>query len=443
MLCKKCGRELPYAGGKFCPFCGAPVEQTGVSDETEVFTTLPEELRNAGGAPADSGIDLSAFDAARRQSRQALEDAEETMAIDPLADTSEQPAAAPRVPQQRPEARPRPTQDAPRTTYYGGRPDPDDRVYRKPSKGRRAAIVTLVVLLVAALIGGGVWFFMNHHKNDENLTLAEKYMDRGDFDKALSYYEKAAEEAKDPTAINAAMQLIRDYQNAEDYVDNEQYTEAIAALKQLRDRVTDKDSTMYKSIEDLLSKAQSAQSDSAFASDLEEAQGYLEDDKLDAASGKLDSLEQDSSLTDEQRKQVEDMKNKLQSAKDSAQQQQENEQKKSERRQEFSSEMDELESDDLKISSAANAEDELAMTASSFEQWDELLSEMYDYLAGVLNADQYASEEENYKQWVAERDSGAENAAGATEDSTQKQLASYSFKQSYTKARCYKLLDMM
>ena len=76
-------------------------------------------------------------------------------------------------------------------------------------------------------------------------------------------------------------------------------------------------------------------------------------------------------------------------------------------------------------------------------QWDELLSEMYDYLAGVLNADQYASEEENYKQWVAERDSGAENAASATEDSTQKQLASYSFKQSYTKARCYKLLDMM
>ena len=95
MLCKKCGRELPYAGGKFCPFCGAPVEQTGVSDETEVFTTLPEELRNAGGAPADSGIDLSAFDAARRQSRQALEDAEETMAIDPLADTSD--GSAPRA----------------------------------------------------------------------------------------------------------------------------------------------------------------------------------------------------------------------------------------------------------------------------------------------------------------------------------------------------------
>ena len=41
MLCKNCGKELPIAG-KFCPFCGAPVEQAGVNDETAVFTTLPE-----------------------------------------------------------------------------------------------------------------------------------------------------------------------------------------------------------------------------------------------------------------------------------------------------------------------------------------------------------------------------------------------------------------
>ena len=41
MLCKNCGRELPIAG-KFCPFCGAVVEQEGVNDETAVFTSLPE-----------------------------------------------------------------------------------------------------------------------------------------------------------------------------------------------------------------------------------------------------------------------------------------------------------------------------------------------------------------------------------------------------------------
>lgn len=200
---------------------------------------------------------------------------------------------------------------------------------------------------------------------------------------------------------------------------------------------------MYKAIEDLLDKAQSAQSDDQFNSDLDEAQSYLDDKKYDAASGKLDSLANDDSLTDDQKKQVKELQKQLSDAQQQEKQQEENSQKKADQRDAFSKKMDELESDDLKISSAENQEDELAMTASSFEQWDNLLSEMYDYLATVLNADQYASEEASYKQWVQERDSGAENAAKETEDDTAKQLASYSFKQSYTKTHCYKLLDLM
>ena len=273
--------------------------------------------------------------------------------------------------------------------------------------------------------------------------MAEKDMDRGNFDKALEYYQKAQAEAKDPAALDATIQLIKDYQSAEDYVGNGQYTEAIAALKQLQNRVTDPDSAMYKAIEDLLDKAQSAQSDDQFNSDLDEAQSYLDDKKYDAASGKLDSLANDDSLTDDQKKQVKELQKQLSDAQQQEKQQEENSQKKAEQRDAFSKKMDELESDDLKISSAENQEDELAMTASSFEQWDNLLSEMYDYLATVLNADQYASEEASYKQWVQERDSGAENAAKETEDDTAKQLASYSFKQSYTKTHCYKLLDLM
>ena len=330
-----------------------------------------------------------------------------------------------------------------RTTYYNGEADPKDRVYKKPSKGKRGLIIALVVIIVAALIGGGVWYFTNSHKTDENLIMAEKYMDRGDFDKALEYYQKAQAEAKDPAALDATIQLIKDYQSAEDYVNNGQYTEAIAALKQLQNRVTDPDSAMYKAIEDLLDKAQSAQSDDQFNSDLDEAQSYLDDKKYDAASGKLDSLVNDDSLTDDQKKQVKELQKQLSDAQQQEKQQEESSQKKAEQRDAFSKKMDELESDDLKISSAENQEDELAMTASSFEQWDNLLSEMYDYLATVLNADQYASEEASYKQWVQERDSGAENAAKETEDDTAKQLASYSFKQSYTKTRCYKLLDLM
>lgn len=446
MLCKNCGKELPIAG-KFCPFCGAAVEQTGVNDETAVFTTLPDDMK-APKDPVETGpIDTSAFDAAMRDEKQQLP--VDDTAADPLADTNPN-IPNPNIPTQaamRPIDTPpvRRTAGTPerRTTYYNGEADPKDRVYKKPSKGKRGLIIALVVIIVAALIGGGVWYFTNSHKTDENLIMAEKYMDRGNFDKALEYYQKAQAEAKDPAALDATIQLIKDYQSAEDYVGNGQYTEAIAALKQLQNRVTDPDSAMYKAIEDLLDKAQAAQSDDQFNSDLDEAQSYLDDKKYDAASGKLDSLANDDSLTDDQKKQVKELQKQLSDAQQQEKQQEENSQKKAEQRDAFSKKMDELESDDLKISSAENQEDELAMTASSFEQWDNLLSEMYDYLATVLNADQYASEEASYKQWVQERDSGAENAAKETEDDTAKQLASYSFKQSYTKTHCYKLLDLM
>lgn len=192
-----------------------------------------------------------------------------------------------------------------------------------------------MVIIVAALIGGGVWYFTNSHKTDENLVMAEKYMDRGDFDKALEYYQKAQAEAKDPAALDATIQLIKDYQSAEDYVGNGQYTEAIAALKQLQNRVTDPDSAMYKAIEDLLDKAQSAQSDDQFNSDLDEAQSYLTI-KYDAASGKLDSLANDDSLTDDQKKQVKELQKQLSDAQQQEKQQEENSQKKAEQRDAFS-----------------------------------------------------------------------------------------------------------
>lgn len=446
MLCKNCGRELPIAG-KFCPFCGATIEQTGVNDETAVFTSLPEELNGP--------IDLSAFDAIMKEDHFASDLTDGVTTGDPLAATdphiptsdelppidvppvhraSGTPGASRGTGAQRPNS-------APRTTYFS-EPDPDDRPYRKPSKGKRGAVVALVVVLVIALIGGGVWFFLSRQP-DENLTLAEKYFDRGDFDKALEYYLAAQEEAKDPSSLDATIQLIRDFQTAQEYVENGQYTEAIASLKQLQNRVTDPDSAMYEAIEDLLEQAQNAQADDEFAADIAEIESYLADKKYDAAEAKLDSLAADDSLTSDQKSQLDDLRKQLTEAQESEQKQQESEQQKSEKRDSFSSRIDELEQNDLQIASASTQEDELALTASSFEAWDNLLVEMYDYLATILNADQYAAEEESYKQWVDERDSGAANAAKESSDETAGQLASYSFKLSYTKTRCYKLLDLM
>ena len=437
MLCKNCGKELPIAG-KFCPYCGAVVEQEGVNDETAVFTTLPDELNGP--------IDLSAFDAAMKDAHHETGPAGAQDGVttgDPLAATDPHIPAPGEIPsaQTPPVRRTAGTNAAPRTTYFGT-PDPDDRPYRKPSKGKKAAVVVVIVLIIAALIGGGVWFFLSRQP-DESLTLAEQYMARGDFDKALEYYTAARAEASDPTSIDATIQLLRDYQAAQDYVDNGQYTEAVAALKQLQNRVTDPNSALYAAVEDLLTQAQTGQADTEFSSDLSRAQDYLSNSQYDQCAAMLDTLDADDTLTEDQRSQVDSLREQLTQAQESAQRQEETQQQQSEQKATFSSRIDQLEQNDLQIASASTAEDELAMTASSFEQWDMLLGEMYDYLSTVLNADQYDAEQASFQQWVQERDEGAANAASEASDETAAQLASYSFRQSYTKARCYKLLDLM
>lgn len=435
MLCKNCGKELPIAG-KFCPFCGATVEQAGVNDETAVFTSLPDELNGP--------IDLSAFDAAMKEGHTPAGGAQDGVTTgDPLAATDPRIPAADELPpiDVPPVRRASGTPEAPRATYFG-EPDPDDRPYRKPSKGKKGAVIAVVVIVIIALIAGGVWFFLSRQP-DENLTLAEQYMNRGDFDKALEYYLAAQAEASDPSSLDATIQLLEDFQTAQDYVDNGQYTEAVAALKQLQNRVTDPSSALYTAIEDLLSQAQTAQSDSEFAADFARAQEYLSNSQYDQCAAMLDTLDADDTLTDDQKQQVSDLRSQLTEAQESAQRQEEAQQQQSEQKQTFADRIDELEQSDLQIASAATAEDELALTAGSFEQWDALLMEMYDYLSTILNADQYASEEASFQQWVEERDSGAANAASEVTDETAAQLASYSFRQSYTKARCYKLLDMM
>ena len=425
MLCKNCGKELPIPG-KFCPFCGAAIETTSVQDETTVFTSLPEDLNGP--------IDTSAFDAAMRDVHNMMQ--EDTVS-DPLAPTD------PHIPtpQELSAAQRARTSGTPHTTRFST-PQTEEQPYRKPSRGKKGAMVALVVLLIAAVIGGGVWFFLSR-RPDENLTLAEKYMKHGEFDKALSYFVAAQSDARDPAALDSTIQLLQDFAAAQAYVDNKQYTEALVALKQLQNRVTDPDSPVYAAIEELIAKAQGAQSDAKFDADLQEAAGYLADKKYDAAAGKLDSLAADDTLTAEQKKQVSELQKQLTEAQESQKRQEENQQQQAKQKEKFSERIDTQEGNDQKISAAATAEEELELTATSFEAWDTLLTDMYSHLATVLNADQYAAEEASYKTWIEERDKGAENAASQSEDKTEAQLAAASFKQSYTKARCYKLLDMM
>lgn len=434
MLCKNCGKELPIAG-KFCPFCGAAVEQIGVNDETAFFTPVPGE--------PEAPIDLSAFDDVFR-TEQAARAEDET---GPIPEPTRIVPPAAQTPAPRPNAanpsvrRASGAPTSPRTTYFE-QPNPDDEPYRKPSAAKKGVVIFVVILLIAIVIGVGAWFILSRQP-DENLTLAEKYMQRGKFDDALAAYQAALAESKDPTEIQLQIDLLTRYQEAQDYIDSGDYASALALLNNLRSSIADKTSPLAEAVDDLLEKAGQKQSDSKFNEDAERASTYITDKKYDQAAAVLDSLEADDLLTDEQKKQVSKLREQLTTAQESAQRQQQNEQEKTEKKQAFSDQIDQQEKNDQKITEADTTEAALDATATSFEAWDTLLTDMYAYLETILNADQYASEEQSYRDWVKERDEGALNASRESADEVAAQLAEASFKQSYTKTRCYKLLDLM
>lgn len=432
MLCKNCGKEMPIAG-KFCPFCGAPTELVSATDETAVFTPIPE-------AEQTPGIDQAAFDAVR---------ADASRPAGPLDETGDVPAMPPiDVPPVRraaPASRP-----APRTTYFEPT-DPTDTPYKKPGAGKKAAIIALVVLLIAGLIGGGVWFALSR-KPDENLTLAEKYMQKGKFEDALAAYQAALVDAKDPVVIEQQIELLTDYQTAQDYVDSGEYAQALALLQSLSGRISDKTSPLAEAVQALAEQAEAAQSDASFQEELASAEAYLAEDKFDQCAAVLDVLAGDSSLSDAQKKKIDKLREQLTEKQAAAERKEQNEQQAAEQKQSFADRIAALEKSDKALTEQDTTEKTLELTASSFEAWDTLLNDMYDYLATTLNAESYANEEKKYKEWITERDTGAEiaaqdAAASASEDpttpeaKTAAELARTSFKQSYTKARCSKLFE--
>ena len=436
MLCKNCGRELPISG-KFCPFCGATVEQTGANDETAVFTGLPDEL--------NTPIDLSAFDAAMEDSHPgaSLSGKAGVTTGDPLTVTDPRmPTAGERPPTRRSAGAPQSSaQSAPHTTYFDAG-TPADEPYRRPSKAQRGVTVVLILLLILGLIGGGVWFALSR-RPDENLTLAEKYMERSKFDDALIAFEAALAEAKDPAAIQLQIDQLKSFQQARSLVESGDYTAALATLNDLRGRLLDKTAPLGEAVDALIEQATAGQAENEFAADIAEAQAYFDDKKYDAAAGKLDALAADDTLSAEQKRQVEQLRTQLTEAQEAAQRQEQNAQEAAAKKQAFSAQIEQLEQNDRQIAEAETTEQAFDLTAASFEAWDQLLSNMYDHLATVLNADQYAAEEASYQQWVEERDEGAKSASRESEDEISAQLAAASFKQSYTKTRCYKLLDLM
>ncbi len=402
MYCKNCGRELPDEG-KFCPFCGEPSARVGVNDETAVFRPQTGQT---------GPIDISAFDAALNSTHNSvspdMEDSAATGDPIPLEDgviVDHTPHIREAEPvQQPPPKRP----GAPHTTYFEA--DPNDSPYHKPSVGRKIGVALLVIVIIGALAGGGVWFVMSR-RPDENLTAAEEYMEHGQFDDALAAYEDALPEARNPSAIQLQIDKLKSYKQACELMESGDFASALATLSDLEGRITDSTSKLAEEVEDMQEQARLAIEDKEFAEDIRKAQEYLDDGKYDAAAEQLDSLALDPDLTSDQREQVAKITENLEKAQAAAQRQEEDKKEKAEKKEYFRNAIEKLEENDKKLVEAKTLEEELELTTKSFESWDSLLTEMYNYLATILNADLYVAEEEKYKQWIKERDENAANAA--------------------------------
>lgn len=425
MLCKKCGKELPIRG-QFCPFCGAETEMIGANDETAAFvppTEAPGSKTHDDMLTPSQTINVSDLDAAIQK--------EITNTIRTNVSGSQQ------------------TKE---TTYFDEDETPSQRVtpYKKPGKGKKVAIFILVVAIIAAIAGGVVYWVQNSGDN-EYLSLAERYMQQGKFEEALENYQLALVDAKDPSAIEDQISYLEDYFTAQNAYEAGEYTQALAYLNSLYNRLPDQTTKLASAIEALITDIQDAQNNAAFSSDLQTASGYIEDGKLDQASGILDGLEAESDLSSDQKKQISSMREALEAKKAEEQSKQESEQKQQETRSSFSTRMDELEAYDRKLSSASTTQESLEITSSSYESWDVLLSDMYDTLETTLNVDAYAAEETSYKDWITERDTSAKNAYDEIlkkEEDPQSDaalakadLARVSILHSYTRARCYKMLE--
>lgn len=484
MLCRNCGRELPIVGSQ-CPFCGASTEQpkSSVTDDTILFSRLPVQKNESAGSDTfsdadgyeeetydhaayddddydedgydddddsyddgyDDGYDDDGYDEAGYDDYDEYNDPDYHGRDDDRdydsyeEDEYDEPV---RTPSERYASR----QKEPHTTYFEKeRPRRRDiRPYRKPSLAkkifRRLLAGVMIIGLIAAVSAGAVWF-VRSRQPDENLINAEKFMKHGQFDEALSAFQLALAEAKDPAAIQLQIDQLKSFQQARAFLEDEDYTAALATLNDLKGRLTDTGTPLAKSVKEMIESARKAKEENEFQASLSEAKNEVENDNYDSAEERLETIQSDTELSTEQQDQVDEVQQEIDEEQERQEREAENEREKQEKRASFGSQINALEATDQQIAAAESVEQQLELTSTSFEAWDAVLNDLYDYLSTIMSADDYAAEQANYRQWVAERDQGAANAAQENPDSSEGELAAANFKQSYTKVQCYNMLD--
>lgn len=78
-----------------------------------------------------------------------------------------------------------------------------------------------------------------------------------------------------------------------------------------------------------------------------------------------------------------------------------------------------------------------------FEKWDVLLNEVYKYLKTTMPKEEFAALEADELEWIKEKEAAVEAEAKLWEGGSGEPMARYAMAASYTKDRCYYLINLI
>ena len=247
MICSYCGKETD--GGKFCPFCGSPVETPVTpSSEAPAAEAAPEVQAEEPAAAAPVTEETTASEApaaeAAPEEPSILEPVEaissevtEVAPIENPAETVQSPIEAAPAPAPAPaEAAPAPAPaDGPAVSEPAveAAPVAAAPVAAKPKRSKKPLIIILSIIgAVIILAGAGIGIF--YYLLVQKYNKATDAFDNGDYEQSLELYTQL-KNFKDSEYWAECSQVELDYQKVDGLIEKEDFDGAITILKEVVD----------------------------------------------------------------------------------------------------------------------------------------------------------------------------------------------------------------
>ena len=249
MFCNACGKEIKD-GNAFCPYCGTP---TG-----------------GNGQAANPQMTIQGYNTEGNNQSSNPQAGDTTFNNQGVNQAFNQQGSAPGYNQQG-------------YDYFGGQQYANDQFYGNQGgqvpkkKSHKGAIIAVLLVIVLAIVGVGGYFGYNWYQNhclETALADGDQEYAKGNYDKAISFYNEALSYDSESTAAIEGIkksELGNSLAAAKALADEGSYDDAISAYDEILDEYPDNEDAKSGKAD-----AKKAKLLAQIAEDLEIANGYLE-----------------------------------------------------------------------------------------------------------------------------------------------------------------------